>query len=76
MEDSIVETSEIFVLVLNTSDGSVDLMPNSTTVTIVDNDSMYKHLQAFIVSIILRPRYKASIGIYHMHFNLFYSGSS
>ena len=76
MEDSSVETSEMFMLVLNTSEESVDLMPRSAAVTIVDNDGMYSILQALIISIIPRPGYKASICICYMHFMFIYSGSS
>ena len=38
-DDTILEDDEEFTLTLTTTDGSVNLVPDLATVTIVDNDS-------------------------------------
>ena len=41
LEDTILETNEFFTVELSTTDPVVILSPQSATVTITDNDSMY-----------------------------------
>ena len=41
LPDMVVEESETFLLQLSTNDSSVEFLPQSATVVILDNDGMY-----------------------------------